>query len=646
MDLTTTEEKADLLGLIEPFNYLDEDSLNEIASRAEHRDYPEGSYICRQGEKSSGRLYLVARGKVELSVGNARGKKTVAGYRNNLSFFGETVLFSEEEGYPGNAVALTPTTCLEIKREDIEEMFEQSSEFAAYFAQLLADRMRILYQKFELREEEGAEEDVFRRVVSNIMNTGVVTCRPDNGVQQMAELMYRHDVSSVIITEGNGSDGARVLGIVTEGDLVARVLREPNIEESITRTAEKIMTANPITIRPGEFAFQAFLLMARNGCKHLPVTEDGGRLVGIVSMRDLVNSRRTGSLAIIDRVESASDIHDLATLRPEIDRVLQALLVERASAREINALITEFYDRITRRVIELSEMEMVQEGHGPPPAGFCFISMGSSGRKEQFTRTDQDNGIIYENVPPAKEKSVEDYFLTLGEKIVNGLETFGFERCKGGVMANNKAWTRSNKEWRAAIDGWLLDAKPENVRLMTIFLDFRYIYGRQSLYYLLRNFVIRSFRNNLPMLRFLVEDNLTKKIPLNIFRRIQTERSGEHRDQLNLKSSASVHMVDCTRVLALSEGLLVTNTFERLEGLGKREALKQEDVELLIAAYESIMMLRIRDSLEKMKRGERPDNYINPDELSSREQLLLRDALIMVRRLQTTTSNLFRPYLP
>ena len=324
-----------------------------------------------------------------------------------------------------------------------------------------------------------------------------------------------------------------------------------------------------------------------------------------------------------------------------MDQVLQALLVERASVKEITSLITEFYDRITRKVIEIAEKAMIKEGYGPPPVEYCWITMGSSGRKEQFARTDQDNGIIFADVDAAREEEVKKYFLTLGDKVVGGLEEYGFKLCKGKVMANNEDWCHSLSGWRNLFNGWITNLS-DNVRLMTIFLDFRYIYGNSSLYTNLRKFVALKTKDSTKILFFLVKDNLSKQLPLGLFRQIQTERSGEHRNQLNLKIAACIHIVDCLRVFALKEGILVTNTFERLDELGKKKVFNEKLVEQFRAAYETLMMLRIRDAMAKMQKGEIPDNYIDPRKLTDREYSQLRESLMAVSRLQGITENMFR----
>jgi CBS domain-containing protein len=85
--------------------------------------------------------------------------------------------------------------------------------------------------------------------------------------------------------------------------------------------------------------------------------DEDGKLLGIVAMRDVIKSRKTGSLAIINNIESRNTIEEISELHSEVDQVLQALLVERATVIEITSLITEFYDRITRKIIEICERE-------------------------------------------------------------------------------------------------------------------------------------------------------------------------------------------------------------------------------------------------------------------------------------------------
>ncbi len=632
MDL---EERAEQIKKIEPFSQLDEDLLYRVASGVVERKFPKGSLLVEQSKTSKQVLFLLVEGKVEVFVTDNSGKETVTGYRGPGDFFGETTFLSDEE-YPGSVRALEDIRCLLVPQDVFEQVVLTNSEVAVYFTRLLTSRLRAMYEKFSFYEDgDSLANEPLRRKVADVMVTRPLTCSPDDGFRKVASMIHENNVSSVIVV-----DQDKPLGIITEGDLVALLAREQDLTDNNTIKAKDLMSSELVSVSPEDFSYRSLFLMIKHRTKHLPVVEDD-KLAGIVTLRDLIKSRRSGSLAIVNRIESRSSIEEIAQLQPDIDQVLQALLAERATVLEITSLIAEFYDRITRKIIEISEQAMIDEGRGAPPTRYCFIEMGSGGRKEQFTRTDQDNGIIYEDVKEERKEEVKEYFLALGEKIVAGLEAFGFIRCSGFVMANNEKWCKSFKEWRETLNHWNEVWEPETFLDMNIFLDFRYVYGHKSLYYLLRNLVVKNFRNADQMISSMIQRSMGIKVPLSLFRKILTERSGEHAGQLNLKSSACVIIVDCMRAFALKEGLFVTNTFERIDELGKREVFTSKDVEFMNIAYETLMLFRIKDAVAKRQKGLEPDNYIDPNKLSNHEYALLRDALVMVNRVQGITKGIF-----
>ena len=82
-------------------------------------------------------------------------------------------------------------------------------------------------------------------------------------------------------------DGARLVGIFTERDLLSKVVamkRDPD-----TLRLSEVMTRDPDTIGPDETAFAALDMMRKRGYRHLPVM-DAGRLIGMVSVRDLYST--------------------------------------------------------------------------------------------------------------------------------------------------------------------------------------------------------------------------------------------------------------------------------------------------------------------------------------------------------------------
>ena len=633
------KERLDIISKVVPFNILSAENLHFLAEKAEYQSFPKNTYIFQRGEPSKGFLYIIVSGRTKIVIFNETGE-TVAGYRNPYDFFGVTALLSDEK-YPVSVLAFDDLTCLVIRHEDLESIMNKNAEFSSFFTYEMCRRLSGLYKSFMEESRQGAaylSGLPMRKVISEIMNTPPVTCGYMDSIEKIAETMTENDVSSIVVMAPNGNP----LGIITEKDLVKKVLtRKSAAIEGLK--AYQIMSESLITIMPDEYAYHALLLMAKHSIKHIVVKENE-TLIGVVTMRDLMRSRQSGALSIVNAIESRHTVTDLKKTIEDVDRVLQALVAERAYASEICPLITEFYDRLTRKIIYLAEQEMTTE-YGPPPVKYSFINMGSSGRMEQYSRTDQDNGIIYEDISSNKKADeAKRYFLALGEKIVSGLEQVGFKRCEGLVMANNPDWCHSISQWFKLNKNWFDELSTENVRKMTIFLDFRHIYGDQELTKSLRNYVTDTYRHANTALLFLAEDDLSHRAPLNVFRQIVTEKSGEHRNQVNIKGAACVHIVDCIRLFCLREGIVETSTFKRLAELKKRKVLKKDEIEFIEAAYETLMMFRIREAVERMSRGEQPNNYINPYSLTQKEQSLLRESFIVVNRLQNLAAKYFRVY--
>lgn len=92
-------------------------------------------------------------------------------------------------------------------------------------------------------------------------------------------------------------DGGHVSGIFSERDVIHAIAAHG--AEAMTRTVGDTMTAPAITVGPGDAVIGALSLMTRRRIRHLPVVE-GGRVIGVVSIGDLVKYR-------IDKIEADAD---------------------------------------------------------------------------------------------------------------------------------------------------------------------------------------------------------------------------------------------------------------------------------------------------------------------------------------------------
>ena len=115
-----------------------------------------------------------------------------------------------------------------------------------------------------------------------MMNRDIKKVSPDAKIREVAQLMRDKRIGSALIEQ----DG-NYIGIVSETDLVRRGLAEGlDLDKTSVR---QIMSSPIITIDVNRSIGDANELMARRGIRHLPVT-DLGKIVGIISMRDLVIS--------------------------------------------------------------------------------------------------------------------------------------------------------------------------------------------------------------------------------------------------------------------------------------------------------------------------------------------------------------------
>lgn len=117
------------------------------------------------------------------------------------------------------------------------------------------------------------------RVVRDVMTSSPTTVTPQTSVVEAARLMEKEDVGPLPVVE----DGSLV-GIVTDRDLVVRVLAEGRNPESTT--VGDVCSPQPVSVEPDADLSQALALLARHQVRRLPVAE-GDRLVGIVAQADV-----------------------------------------------------------------------------------------------------------------------------------------------------------------------------------------------------------------------------------------------------------------------------------------------------------------------------------------------------------------------
>jgi CBS domain-containing protein len=128
--------------------------------------------------------------------------------------------------------------------------------------------------------------------IKEVMTSNPATVEADASVIEAARIMRDEDTGIVPVTE-NG----RLVGTVTDRDIAVRVLAEGKDPQSTT--VREIASTDLVTVDPQQELDEALRLMARHQVRRLPVVENDGRLVGIVSQADVAresDDKRTGEL--------------------------------------------------------------------------------------------------------------------------------------------------------------------------------------------------------------------------------------------------------------------------------------------------------------------------------------------------------------
>jgi CBS domain-containing protein len=112
------------------------------------------------------------------------------------------------------------------------------------------------------------------------------------------------------------------------------------------------------------------------------------------------------------------------------------------------------------------------------------------------------------------------------------------------------------------------------------------------------------------------------------------EKSGEHKDELNLKIKGIAPLVDVVRFFALERGVKETSTLGRIHALKERHPIVKEHADGIQHALEFIMLLRIQHQYDQIKAGKGPDNFINPQNLSNLEKKTIREAFHLISKMQ------------
>ncbi len=434
----------------------------------------------------------------------------------------------------------------------------------------------------------------------------LVECGLDTSIQQAAWMMCQKDVGAIIVKSHSGEP----IGIVTDRDLRNRVMVPLNAPSGSVAT---IMSSPLMKIDENALMFEAALLMQEKHIKHLVVTGEGNRTVGVLALNDVIQAQRHPASILLKNIEGANSVDELQGVRDNVNGLISALLENGARVDSAGRILSTMTDATICRVIELGFAQL-----GPAPTPFAFIVLGSVARKEQTLTTDQDNGIIFSPTDAVSESEAFDYFIRLGQFICDELDRIGFDKCKGNVMASNPKWCRPLAQWEQYFSDCISSQTPQDLLDFNVFFDFRYVYGDRMLLSSLRKHIQTVSTDQTAFFFNLAEHTLQFKPPIGFFGNLQLESSEQHRPAFNIKS-AITPIVNFARIYALKNHIDECNTLERLARLQGLGVIQKSSYNEIVQGYSFLMQIRLMNQATKLTAGQAPNNFVDLKNLTQLE---------------------------
>jgi CBS domain-containing protein len=609
---------AEFLGARDPFSGLDEKALERLASRTEVEFFPADTEILPQGVQPQGRIRVVRRGVVELLD---RGK--VVDMLGEGEMFGHPSVLSGEPTRYG-VRAREDTLTYSLAANDVVPLLGRASSLRYLARSLLARGNRAA--------ENGASppvSEVGMQPAATLVRRPALIVRPETTLRDAARRMNAGEASSVLVDLGDGE-----YGIVTDRDLRSEVVAgRVSADEPVTAA----MSTPVIAVAADETGADVMLTMLDNDVRHVVVFSPRSEVLGVIVAVDLVAAETRSPFVLRRAIATARNKRDLQETVAELRSTVIALWRADLAPAQISEVISAVTDALVRRVIELAI-----ETEGPPPAEFCWMALGSHGRREPVPSSDADSGMAWRDAPEddplisgarraLASSQTERYMREIAASVSDCIRVLGWNLDAHGVTASGFA-SSSIEDWRHSIRSWL--GRPTDNKVLiaiSILLDGRIVYGSRALD--VKKLLFETGDREL-FEQWMLRLALAAKPPTGFMRNIVVEGSGKRRGTFDIKHGGLLPIVDLARYAALKGNIALNATVPRLRAAGDEGIFDKETARVLEEAYELFSALRFEHQVAQLEQGGEADDHLDPEELDPLTRRYLRDAFREVAAVQ------------
>jgi signal-transduction protein with cAMP-binding, CBS, and nucleotidyltransferase domain/PAS domain-containing protein len=357
----------------------------------------------------------------------------------------------------------------------------------------------------------------------------------------------------------------------------------------------RIMHAPPMFIRDDATVSDARAAIRNSVSGSLLVTASDNSVTGVITNEELVHASLLAPAVVLKDIAVAVSANGLKKSYLKSRESVVAMIVGKADPSTVSLVISSVADAICRKTVELCIGDA-----GEPPCRFAFIQTGSAGRMEQSLLTDQDNAILYEDIEGTLFKKAEEYFISLGGRVNEMLDQIGFSRCRGGNMAGNPRWCQPVSKWKKYFSDWIRIPGPAEILDVSIFFDFRFCFGDESLCRDLREYVSNSLKTNDIYFHHM-------SIALKDFNPSQSLLTESPADIKHL----IMPLTGIIRLYALRNGLKGLSTADRIMELNESSNISHTLLLDALKAWKDLASIRFARQADCIIAGDDPDNIVD-----------------------------------
>lgn len=467
-------------------------------------------------------------------------------------------------------------------------------------------------------ERSDVRPEAALQPVRSLIRAEATVCPPDTTIRQAARLMTSAGATSVVVDLGQPE-----LGIMTDRDLRSRVVAGDLTGDDPVSAA---MSAPAYTCAPDRLGGDVLLEMLDRGIRHVPVVSATGRILGVVEDMDLAAAQTRSSFFLRRRIARAENVAELVETARELRPTVVSMYDAGVAPANVSGVYSVVVDALTRRLLELALADA-----GDPGVEFAWLALGSQARREAVPSSDIDSAIVWFGDLPAEE--VTPRLHGIATTVVAGLESCGLQQDTHGVTASDPVFVRSLASWQHVVRSWITNPTQKKALILSsVLVDSRPVWGVHT-----GTPVADTFRlapHHPGLLRLLARFALSHRPPTGFFRGFVVDSGGEHRGQLDLKLGGLIPIVDLARWAGMAAGVTHASTVERLHAAASADILPEGDARTLEDAFVLITALRVEHQVGQLRRGEQPDDYVDPARLSPLTRSHLKEAFRAIASIQ------------